>query len=105
MIFQSSAGVRSERKMARSDHRDSPCRLFCDTGEDHENQNNDPGKMMRWAMASLDPKVLNLMLQSINPNAYLGWLGATMNPASGDMWKGFLTPTPPAPPKVAPAAK
>ena len=86
-------------------------------------QFTDTAKMMRWAMAPADPKTMNLMLQSlnpnvylkwmmapldprwlqamitpINPNAYLGWLGTTMNPGSyGDLWKGFLTPTIPAP--------
>lgn len=86
-------------------------------------QFTDTAKMMRWAMAPVDPKTMNLMLQPLNPNlyvkwmmspldprmlqamitpmnpnAYLGWLGATMNPGSyGDLWKGFLTPTLPAP--------
>lgn len=86
-------------------------------------QFTDTGKMMRWATAPVDPKMLNLMFQSLNPNmylkwmmspldprwlqamitpmnpnAYLGWMGTTLNPASyGDLWKGFLTPTIPAP--------
>lgn len=81
-------------------------------------QLSDPGKMMRWAMSPLDPKVMSmfmnslnpnlymkwmmspldprsmqLMMAPINPNLYMGWMGASMNPGSyGDMWKGFMTP-------------
>jgi hypothetical protein len=84
-------------------------------------QLSDPGKMMRWAMSPVDPKTLNMFMQSlnpnmylkwlmspldphwlqamvtpINPNAYMGWLGASMNPGSyGELWKGFLSPTQP----------
>ena len=80
-------------------------------------QFSDPGKMLRWMMLPADPKLWNMMLQSmnpavylkwmmapfdprwlqagistINPNVYLGWLGAMLNPGSyGDVWKGFLT--------------
>jgi len=86
-------------------------------------QFSDPAKLMRWAAAPVDPKVLNLMMQPLNPNVYMkwlmspldpralqamttplnpatymGWLGATANPASyGDLWKGFLNATIPAP--------
>jgi hypothetical protein len=81
-------------------------------------QLSDPGKLMRWAMAPLDPKALQMLMKTIdpnvyvkwmmspldpralqlmtapvNPNLYMGWLGASMNPGSyGDMWKGFLNP-------------
>lgn len=86
-------------------------------------QFSDPGKLMRWMMAPVDPKLFNLMMQPLNPNmylkwmmapldprslqamitpmnpnTYLGWLGATINPNSyGDLWKGLLNPTIPAP--------
>jgi hypothetical protein len=81
-------------------------------------QLTDPGKMMRWAMWPMDPKLLGLMLQPLNPNLYMkwlmspldpralqlmmapvnpnlytGWLGAMINPASyGPTWSGFLNP-------------
>jgi hypothetical protein len=33
------------------------------------------------------------MTAPVNPNLYMGWMGASMNPGSyGDMWKGFLNP-------------
>jgi hypothetical protein len=33
------------------------------------------------------------MITPINPNAYMGWLGASLNPGSyGELWKGFLNP-------------
>jgi len=33
------------------------------------------------------------MMAPVNPNLYMSWLGASMNPGSyGDMWKGFLNP-------------
>jgi hypothetical protein len=79
-------------------------------------QFSDPGKMMRWLMMPMDPKMWGLMMQSLNPAVYmkwmmapldprwmqamiapmnpatyLGWTGAMINPASyGDLWKGFL---------------
>ena len=81
-------------------------------------QFSDTGKMTRWAASPVDPKTLNLALQTlnpatylkwltapldprwiqamiapVNPGTYLGWTGAALNPASyGELWKGFLTP-------------
>lgn len=80
-------------------------------------QLTDPAKMMRWMMAPIDPKALELAMKTLNPqvylnwmlaptdprwlqagmapmnpNLYMGWLGTTMNPATyGNTWKGFAT--------------
>jgi hypothetical protein len=45
------------------------------------------------------------MITPVNPNAYIGWLGSMMNPASyGDMWKAYLSvPTQPIAPLAYPA--
>jgi hypothetical protein len=77
----------------------------------------DPAKLMRWIMAPVDPKALELAMKVLNPqvylnwmlsptdprwlqagmapmnpNLYMGWMGTTMNPATyGNMWKGFAT--------------
>jgi len=62
----------------------------------------DPNVYMRWIMSPLDPRALQLMTAPVNPNLYMGWMGASMNPGSyGDTWKGFLSP---ATGYVAPAA-
>jgi hypothetical protein len=80
-------------------------------------QLSDPGKLMRWAMSPLDPKLLQmgmntlnpnvymkwlmspldpqamqLMTAPVNPNLYMGWLGATVDPKSyGPTWSGWLS--------------
>jgi hypothetical protein len=79
-------------------------------------QLSDPGKLMRWAMSPMDPKVLQMVMNSVNPNMYMkwmmspldpqamqmmtapvnpnlymGWLGATVNPKSyGPTWGSWL---------------
>ena len=77
----------------------------------------DPGKMMRWAMMPMDPKLLGMMMQGINPamymkwmtapmdpramslamqpmnpNLYTGWMGQAMNPQTYGPWGGFMNP-------------
>ncbi|MGQ9685625.1 MAG: hypothetical protein ACUVT2_04865, partial [Thiobacillaceae bacterium] len=52
-----------------------------------------PGMYMKWMMSPLDPKAINLMVAPMNPNYYMGWLGAGMDPKTyGPMWSGFLNP-------------
>ncbi len=61
-------------------------------------QSLNPAMYMKWMLAPLDPRWMQAMITPVNPNAYMGWVGTSLNPASyGDMWKGFLTPTIPAP--------
>ncbi|MGQ9685885.1 MAG: OmpA family protein, partial [Thiobacillaceae bacterium] len=56
-----------------------------------------PGMYMKWLMAPLDPRAMQLMTAPFNPTVYLGWLGAGMDPKTyGPMWSGFLNPTLPA---------
>jgi hypothetical protein len=65
----------------------------------------DPNVYVKWMMSPLDPRAMQLMTAPVNPNLYMGWMGASMNPGSyGDMWKGFLNPagyTVPAMPTAA----
>jgi hypothetical protein len=58
---------------------------------------------LKWMMAPLDPRWIQAMMAPLNPNLYMGWLGASINPSSyGDLWKGFLTyPAPTAAPAGA----
>jgi hypothetical protein len=52
-----------------------------------------PNMSMKWMMSPLDPRSMQLMMAPINPNMYMGMMGASMNPGSyGDMWKGFMNP-------------
>lgn len=40
----------------------------------------DPGKLMRWGMVPMDPKVTAAALNLLNPNQYARWLTAPMDP-------------------------
>ena len=80
-------------------------------------QLTDPGKMMRWAMMPMDPKLLGMMMQGINPamymkwmtapmdpramslamqpmnpNLYTGWMGQAMNPQTYGTWGNWMNP-------------
>ena len=56
-----------------------------------------PGMYMKWMMAPLDPRAMQLAIAPFNPNVCLGWLGAAMDPKTyGSRWAGFLNPTLPA---------
>jgi hypothetical protein len=35
---------------------------------------------MKWMMSPLDPRAMQLMMAPVNPNLYMGWMGASMNP-------------------------
>lgn len=52
----------------------------------------DPGKMMRWAMYPMDPKVWNLMLQTLNPNTYIRWGMAGMDPRMWNLMGNVMNP-------------
>ena len=49
----------------------------------------DPGKMMRWAMMPMDPKVWGMMMQGLNPNMYLKWMMAPIDPK---LWSLMMQP-------------
>lgn len=66
----------------------------------------DPGKMMRWMMLPMDPKIWNMGMQAMNPNLYMKWMMtptdpramslmfAPMNPQLyGSMLGGMLNPS------------
>ncbi len=38
----------------------------------------DPGKMMRWAMLPVDPKLWGMMMNSLNPGMYMKWMMARL---------------------------
>ena len=45
----------------------------------------DPGKLIRWVMAPLDPKLLALAANALNPNVYLHWISAPLDPRVASM--------------------
>lgn len=53
---------------------------------------SDPGKMMRWAMMPMDPKMWNLMLQTMNPNTYIRWGMAGMDPRAWNLMGNVMNP-------------
>ncbi len=40
----------------------------------------DPGKMMRWMMLPMDPKMMQAGMSMMNPNTYMKWMMAPMDP-------------------------
>lgn len=40
----------------------------------------DPGKMMRWAMLPMDPRMWNMGMQMMNPNLYVKWMMTPSDP-------------------------
>jgi hypothetical protein len=51
-----------------------------------------PQVYLNWMLAPTDPRWLQAGMAPMNPNLYMGWLGTTMNPATyGNTWKGFAT--------------
>jgi outer membrane protein OmpA-like peptidoglycan-associated protein len=61
-----------------------------------------PGLYIKWAMAPLDPRAWSLMGSMVNPATYMGFMGAAMDPRSyGPMWQHFLTYNPPVPPTAS----
>jgi hypothetical protein len=49
-----------------------------------------PQNYLKWLLAPTDPRVLQTAMAPMNPGLYTGWMGAGMNPASyGKTWQGF----------------
>ena len=40
----------------------------------------DPGKMMRWVMLPMDPKMMNMGMQMMDPNLYVKWMMTPSDP-------------------------
>jgi hypothetical protein len=57
-------------------------------------QLTDPGKLMRWGMAPLDPKLWDLTLSMFNPNTYIRWPMAALDPRAWNLM-GNMSPIPP----------
>ncbi len=55
-------------------------------------QLSDPGKLMRWAMLPADPKMWNMMLQTLNPNMYMKWMMAPLDPRLLQMGVNSVNP-------------
>jgi len=52
----------------------------------------DPGKLMRWTMLPLDPKLWGLLFNMFNPNLYIKWGVAPMDPRTWQIMGNILNP-------------
>lgn len=52
----------------------------------------DPGKLTRWAMLPLDPKLWNLFFNMFNPNLYIKWGVAPMDPRTWQLMGNVMNP-------------
>jgi hypothetical protein len=52
----------------------------------------DPNKLMRWAMAPMDPRALGLLLNTLNPNTYVKFAGAAVDPRMTSLATAPLNP-------------
>lgn len=55
-------------------------------------QLTDPGKLMRWGMAPLDPKLWDLTLSMFNPNTYIRWPMAALDPRAWNLMGNIANP-------------
>lgn len=55
-------------------------------------QLSDPGKLMRWGMLPLDPKVWDLTLSMFNPNTYIRWPMAMLDPRAWNLMGNVANP-------------
>lgn len=55
-------------------------------------QLSDPGKLMRWGMLPLDPKVWDLTLSMFNPNTYIRWPMAALDPRAWNLMGNIANP-------------
>ncbi len=55
-------------------------------------QLSDPGKLMRWGMLPLDPKVWDLTLSMFNPNTYIRWPMAMLDPRAWNLMGTVANP-------------
>lgn len=52
----------------------------------------DPGKMMRWMMLPMDPKVMNLGMQMMDPNLYMKWMMTPSDPRAMSLMFAPMNP-------------
>ena len=52
----------------------------------------DPGKMMRWMMLPMDPKVWNLGMQMMDPNLYVKWMMTPSDPRAMSLMFAPMNP-------------
>ncbi len=55
-------------------------------------QLSDPGKLMRWGMLPLDPKLFDLSLSLFNPNTYIRWPMAMLDPRAWNLMGNVANP-------------
>ncbi|MBK6744052.1 MAG: OmpA family protein [Hydrogenophilales bacterium] len=55
-------------------------------------QLSDPGKLMRWGMMPLDPKLWDLTLSMFNPNTYIRWPMAALDPRAWNLMGNMANP-------------
>lgn len=52
----------------------------------------DPGKMMRWVMLPMDPKMWNMGMQAMNPNLYMKWMMTPTDPRAMSLMFAPMNP-------------
>lgn len=52
----------------------------------------DPGKMMRWMMLPMDPKVWNMGMQMMDPNLYMKWMMTPTDPRAMSLMFAPMNP-------------
>ncbi len=52
----------------------------------------DPGKMMRWAMLPMDPKMMGMGMQMMNPNLYMKWMMTPTDPRAMSLMFAPMNP-------------
>ncbi|MCA1979617.1 MAG: hypothetical protein LDL19_10320, partial [Thiobacillus sp.] len=52
----------------------------------------DPGKMMRWMMLPMDPKMWNMGMQAMNPNLYMKWMMTPTDPRAMSLMFAPMNP-------------
>lgn len=55
-------------------------------------QLTDPNKLVRWAMVPADPKLWNVMLNTLNPNTYIRWGMAGLDPRAWNLMGTMANP-------------
>ena len=55
-------------------------------------QLSDPGKLMRWGMAPLDPKLWGVLGNTLNPNTYIRWPMAALDPRAWNLMGTIANP-------------
>jgi outer membrane protein OmpA-like peptidoglycan-associated protein len=55
-------------------------------------QLSDPGKLMRWGMVPLDPKLWGVLGNTLNPNTYIRWPMAALDPRAWNLMGTVANP-------------